>query len=434
MPSATELAKKFSATSVNTHNVSRFLTQLSQKEPRTKMNIGKGSYLKFRDGKIFYITPLNGPIIIQHIKSNKNNSNINKSNDNDMRPNQRSLLSKYRKLPHKNQKIGITALSSNHSRGFFGDHMYFDTTKHAFVHSKTNRKRKEMSNNESNTTTGTAPIMKKAMGYTKLDNPGGGLCSLYSLYGVFGMPHGNEFCRITEKDKNWFLKEINIFNNDQRQPLRRLIHDPSLFSNDSLAGKHIDITNPHWLLFYSKHLSRRLFNQGHKYYIVISPDANLKTDSKIIQALNDSLHSKHKAIELIRKHKFVVMQYSENMNAYVPVEIAEEKFTNKDINVLFNEFNNKELRAQLGMQLNSNNDSNINKYIYRRFRDGNIDDPSVMNALKYILQTKYKAQRRMVDSGQVKLLNSEDFQSELQKGKIPIFRGTGGHWYRFVAK
>ena len=298
--------------------------------------------------------------------------------------------------------------------------------------STSTKRTKVVNNNVVNNTINRALTTTAHQNYVKIDNPGGGLCSLYSLYGLLGMSHNND--RITSANVKIMKNATSRsgFNRSIERGLNRLFKNPHMFSSDALAGNSVDISNPQYLIRESKILSNKLMQMGYKYYILIHPESKAMTDDGIIRLLRRAQRQDFEINKLVDEFHFTIMKYSNRHEVYMEAEVPIQKISNNDVDAMLSRMNDFTAFQQLGSLIHTNDFNVMFKYINARHRDGSIESANVFSALKYAIQIPYKTQVREVRNGNRQLINSDELRLHLRLGRVPIFRGTGVHWYRFA--
>ena len=300
--------------------------------------------------------------------------------------------------------------------------------------STSTKRTKVVNNSVLNNTMNRALTTTAHQNYIKIDSPPNGLCSLYSLYGLFGMPLNNKKTKKIIAENVQFLKKATSqsgFTRNVERGLNKLFKNPHLFLSDDLAGESIDITNPQYLIRESKILSNKLMQMGYKYYIVIRPESKVTTDDDIIRLLRRAQGRKFEMTRLVDEFRFTIMKYSNIHKVYIEADFPIQKISNQDVDEMLSNMNDFTALQQLGSLIHANDFNEIFKYISARHRDGSIENAHVFSALKYAIQIPYKTQVREVQNGNRQLINSDELRLHLRLGKVPIFRGTGSHWYRF---
>ena len=212
-----------------------------------------------------------------------------------------------------------------------------------------------------------SPTDRKA--YRKLDNPGGGLCSLFALYGALGMKHagpGHPRHPPSRYHNNLVARvHSSGFTDQYAIALNRLMQNYSLYDSDELAGRPVNATNPMSLIQASETLQKALYREGYKYYMVMSMPNRAITNKAILKKLENATADPTAARNLVRNTKSILFKCNADGCVDVDVEGVEEKYRTDE-----------------------------------RYRE------------------------------EISKL-SKSFQRALRDGQVAIFRGTGSHWYRY---
>ena len=126
------------------------------------------------------------------------------------------------------------------------------------------------------------------------------------------------------------------------------------------------------------------------------------------------------------------MKYSNIHEVYMEAEFPIQRISNQDVDAGLSNMNELNALQQLGSLIHTNDFNEMFKYINARQRDGSIERPNVFSALKYLIQIPYKSQVKEVRNGVRQLIDSDELRLHIRLGRVPVFRGTGAHWYRFA--
>lgn len=259
--------------------------------------------------------------------------------------------------------------------------------------------------------------------YVKCNNPGGGLCAYYTALGASqqNVPWG-EHGRIRNAHKKYMKNKLSLFDDIGAQNLaRNLIENPLTYST---AGGHTnDVANPLWMLQHSKGIAKQLA-QHKNYILLISPrsqyHAGFNSNNEIQQGLQDAQGAGTGPLRTFLDKGVDV--YTITNNGSVRRALPQDASPNYD---KMRNASDAQAMNELKTELNFKDDAEVYAYIAQRFENGSINEFSPQKALI----AWHKAIR---GSGNV-ILNISALKQALMKGRVTVFRGTGGHWYRFDA-